>query len=239
MIPDTGARGRAPFPYVGLAAVVLLLHGILVALVPANPYRAAFSFAALFAVGYCTLALIVGDSFRLTPAEILAFSTGLTIFVTSLSALGVSLLGIPITVFAVVIVGLPIAILAWFARRSGGGALPAITSFSRGLFDFAGYSRAEKGIVAALLGGITAALIVFVALALVHFPDNLSPGIAIYGWDGTSGSLNQTFLPGPPQEIVVSALSGSPPGTFVVRIRLVPQNATGNESFHTVVLTTP
>ena len=238
MIPDTGARGRAPFPYVGLAAVVLLLHGILVALVPANPYRAAFSFAALFAVGYCTLALIVGDSIRLSAAEILAFSTGLTIFVTSLSALGVSVLGIPITIFAIVIVGLPIAILAWFARRSGGGALPAITSFSRGLFDFAGYSRAEKGIVAALLGGITAALIVFVALALVHFPGDLSPGLAIYGWDGTTGSLNHTFLQGQPQEIVVSALGGSTPGAFVVRIRLVPQNATGNESFHTVFLTT-
>src|SRR2546428_473825 len=150
MIPDTGARGRAPFPYVGLAAVVLLLHGILVALVPANPYRAAFSFAALFAVGYCTLALIVG----------------------------------------------------------------------------------------VLLGGITAALIVFVALALVHFPGDLSPGLAIYGWDGTTGSLNHTFLQGQPQEIVVSALGGSTPGAFVVRIRLVPQNATGNESFHTVFLTT-
>src|SRR2546427_720052 len=154
MIPDTGARGRAPFPYVGLAAVVLLLHGILVALVPANPYRAAFSFAALFAVGYCTLALIVGDSIRLSAAEILAFSTGLTIFVTSLSALGVSVLGIPITIFAIVIVGLPIAILAWFAHRSDRRALAAITSFSRGLFDLAGYSNLEKGIVGVLLGGI-------------------------------------------------------------------------------------
>jgi hypothetical protein len=240
MIPDTGARARGSFPFVGLAAVVLLLHAILVALVPANPYRAGFSFAALLAVGYSTLALIVGDSFRLTAAEILAFSTGLTIFVTSLSALGVSLLGIPITVFAVVIVGLPIAILAWFARRSGGGALASITSFSRGLFDLAGYSNAEKGIVTALLGGITAALIVFVALAFVHFPDNLSPGIAIYGWDGTSQSLNQTFLQGQPQEIVVSAFSGSTTaGAFVVQIRLVPQNATGNESYHTVVLTAP
>src|SRR2546422_10671455 len=141
MIPDTGARGRAPFPYVGLAAVVLLLHGILVALVPANPYRAAFSFAALFAVGYCTLALSVGDSIRLSASEILAFSTGLTIFVSSLSALGVSLLGIPITVFAVVIVGLPIAILAWFLRRSGAGGLTAVTTFTRGIFDFSEYSR--------------------------------------------------------------------------------------------------
>ncbi len=239
MIPVSGGRARAPFPYVGLAAVVLLLHAILVAVVPANPYRAAFSFAALFAVGYCTLALIVGDSFRLTAAEILAFSTGLTIFVTSLSALGVSLLGIPITVFAVVIVGLPIALLAWFARRSGGGSLAAITAFARGLFDFSGYSRLEKGIVAALLGAITAALAVFVALALVHYPGELSPGLAIYGPDNTVGSLPTNFTQGQPQDIVVSALGGSSAGAFVVRIRLVPQNATGNESFHTVFQATP
>ncbi|HWM53288.1 MAG TPA: hypothetical protein VNP71_09025 [Thermoplasmata archaeon] len=239
MIPDTGARATAPFPYVGLAAVVLLLHAILVAVVPANPYRAAFSFAALFAVGYCTLALIVGDSIRLTSPEILAFSTGLTIFITSLSALGVSVLGIPITVFAVVIVGLPIAVLASFARRSGGGSLAAITAFSRGLFDFAGYSRLEKGIVAALLGGITAALIVFVALALVHFPGDLSPGLAIYGPDNTAGSLPTHFVQGQPQDIGVSALGGSTAGAFVVRIRLVPVNATGNESFHTVFLANP
>src|SRR5713226_2267969 len=208
MIPATGARARAPFPYVGLAAVVLLIHAILVAVVPANPYRAAIAFAALFAVGYCTLALIVGDSIRLTAPEILAFSTGLTIFITSLSALGVSLLGIPITVFAVVIVGLPIAILASFARRSGGGSLAAITTFSRGLFDFSDYSRVEKGVVAALLAAITAALVVFIALALVHYPGELSPGLAILGPDGTAGSLPTQFLQGQPQDIIVSALGG-------------------------------
>jgi len=239
MIPDTGARARAPFPYVGLAAVVLLLHAILVAVVPANPYRAAVAFAALFAVGYCTLALIAGDSFRLTALEILAFSTGLTIFITSLSALGVSLLGIPITVFAVVIVGLPIAILASFARRSGGGSLTAITTFSRRLFDFSDYSTLEKGIVATLLAAITAALVVLVALAFVNYPGELSPGLAIYGSDGTADSLPTQFLQGQPQEIVVAALGGSTAGSFLVRIRLAPQNATGNESFHSVFQTTP
>lgn len=239
MIPDTGARARAPFPYVGLAALVLLLHAILVAVVPTNPYRAAFSFAALFAVGYCALALIVGDSFRLTAAEILAFSTGLTIFITSLSALGVSVLGIPITVFAVVIVGLPIAILASFVRRSGGGAFGAITTFSRGLFDFSGYSRLEKGMIATLLSAITVALVVFVALAFVHYPGNLSPGLAIYGPDGTTGSLPTHFNQSQPKDITVAALGGSNPSAFVVRISLVPRNATGNEAFHTVFLATP
>src|SRR5207245_9912200 len=200
-----GARARAPFPYVGLATAVLLLHTILVAVVPPNRYRAVFSLAALFAVSYCTLALVVGRAIRLSAAEILAFSTGLTIFITSLSALGVSVLGIPITVFAVVIVGLPIAILASFARRSGGGPLAGITAFSRGLFDFSGYSRLEKGIVATLLGGITAALVVFVALALVHFPGDQSPGLAIYGPDNTAGSLPTHFVQGQPQDIGVSA----------------------------------
>src|SRR2546426_387098 len=120
MIPISGVRAKTPFPYVGLATAVLLLHAILVAVVPPNPYRAVFALAALFAVGYCTLALIVGATIRLTAAEILAFSTGLTIFITSLSALGVSILGIPITVFAVVIVGLPIALLASLVLRPRG-----------------------------------------------------------------------------------------------------------------------
>src|SRR5712692_5164500 len=230
---------RAPFPYVGLGTAVLLIHAILVAIVPPNPYRAAVAIAALFAMGYCTLALIVGNTIRLSASEILAFTTGFTILITSLSALGVSILRIPITVFAVVIVGLPIAILALFVSRPLGGSLGAFTNFTRGLFDFSDYSRVEKGVVAALLAAITAALVAFVALAAVHYPGELSPGLAIYGPDGTTGSLNTTFLQGQPREIVVAALGGSSAGAFVVRIRLAPQNATGNESFHTVFLATP
>jgi len=236
MIPATGARARAPFPYVGIATAVLLLHAILVAVLPSNPYRAAFAIVALFAVGYCTLALIVGDSIRLSAPEILAFSTGLTIFVTSLSALGVSLLGIPITVFAVVIVGLPIAILAWFMRRSGAGALSAVTTFGRGLFDFSEYSTSEKAIVTALLGGITAALIVLVSLSVVHYPDQLSTALAI---TGDNDVLPTQFFVGQPQNISVTVLAGSAAGAFALRIRLYPQNATGNESYHTVVQTSP
>jgi hypothetical protein len=239
MIPGTGARARAPFPYVGLAAIVLLVHAILVAVVPLNPYRAAFAFAALFAVGYCTLALIVGDTIRLTAPEILALSTGLAIFITSLSALGVSVLGIPITVFAVVIVGLPIAILAWFARHSSGGSLTAITTFGRGLFDFSDYSGSEKGIVAGLLAAITAALVVLVSLSLVHYPDRLSPALGVTASDGTTDHLPTDFPHGQPQLFNVSVLGGSTPGAFTVRIALIPRNATGNETFHTVPQTSP
>src|SRR2546428_12872233 len=81
LIPGTGVRARAaPFPYVGLATAVLLLHAILVAVLPPDPDRAAPSFAALFSVGYCTVPLIVGGTIRLSASEILAFSLRLTIF---------------------------------------------------------------------------------------------------------------------------------------------------------------
>src|SRR2546422_7071867 len=163
MIPISGLRARAPFPYVGLATAVLL-HAILVAIVPPNPYRAVFALAALFAVGYCTLALIVGSTIRLSGPEILAFSTGLTIFITSLSALGVSILGIPITVFAVVIVGLPIALFALFVQRPRGNPVAAFTDFTRGVLDFSEYSAVEKGAAAVMFAGIAAALVIFVSL---------------------------------------------------------------------------
>src|SRR2546422_3887089 len=179
MIPIPGARARAPFPYVGLATAILLLHAILVAVVPPNPYRAVFALAALFAVGYCTLALVVGRAIRLSAAEILAFSTGLTIFITSLSALGVSILGIPITVFAVVIAGLPIALGATLVLRPGGNPLAAFTNFTRAFLDFSDYSAAEKGAVAVLFAGIVAALVIFVSPSSAAFSCHHSSRLAL------------------------------------------------------------
>src|SRR5439155_608923 len=137
----------------------LMLHAILVAIFPPNPYRAALALVALFSMGYCALSLIVGREIRLSAAEILAFSTGLTIFITSLSALGVSILGIPITVFAVVIVGLPIALFALFVQRPRGNPVAAFTDFTRGFLDFSEYSAVEKGAAAVLFAGIAAALV--------------------------------------------------------------------------------
>jgi len=241
MIPISALRVRVTFPYVGLATSVLLLHAILVVVVPPNPYRAVFALLALFSVGYCTLALIIGRTIRLSAAEILAFSTGLTIFVTSLSALGVSILGIPITVFAVVIVGLPIALSAWLLQRLRGNPVAAFTDFGRAFLDFSDYSTVEKGAVTVLFAGIAAALIIFVSLAAVHYPGELSPGLAIAAPGGTNGTarLPTSFVQGQPQDIVVSALGGSTAGAFLVRIRLVPSNATGNESFHKVFQNAP
>src|SRR2546422_976365 len=211
MIPISGVRAKTPFPYVGLATAVLLLHAILVAVVPPNPYRAVFALAALFAVGYCTLALIVGATIRLSAAEILAFSTGLTIFITSLSALGVSILGIPITVFAVVIVGLPIALSASLVLRPRGNPVTAFTNFTRALLDFSDYSAAEKGAVAVLFAGIVAALVIFVSLAAVHYPCELSPrpGIAA---PARTANITTSFNQSQPQDIVASVFGGSPPG---------------------------
>jgi len=238
MIPIPGARARAPFPYVGLATAIVLLHAILVAVVPPNPYRAVFALAALFSVGYCTLALIVGLTIRLSAAEILAFSTGLTIFITSLSALGVSILGIPITVFAVVIVGLPIALGATLVLRPRGNPLAAFTNFTRAFLDLSDYSAAEKGAVAVLFVGIVGALVIFVSLAAVHYPGELSPGLAIAAPDGTA-NITTSFNQSQPQDIVASVFGGSTAGAFMVRIRLVPSNATGNETFHKVLQTSP
>lgn len=236
---ERAPSARAPFPYVGLATAVLMLDAILVAVLPPNPYRAAVAIVALFAMGYCALALVVGGTIRLTAPEILGFSVGLTILITSLSALAVSILGIPISEFAVVIVGLPIAILAWFVRSPRGGTVAALTQFTRGLFDFSDYSRSEKAVVAALLAAITAALIVLLSLWALQSPDSLSAGLAITGPDGTTGSLNTSVFVGQTQVINATAFGGSAGGSFVVRIRLVPRNATGNETFHTVPLTSP
>ncbi len=239
MIPGPSPQGaRPPFPYIGIATAILMLHAILVAIFPPNPYRAALALAALFAMGYCALSLIVGREIRLSAAEILAFSTGLTIFITSLSALGVSILGIPITVIAVVIVGFPISLFAWLVQRPRGSPLAAFTDFTRVFFDFSDYSRVEKGATAVLFSGIIAALVIFISLALVHYPGELSPGMTILAPDGTT-NISTRFVQRQPQDIIVSALGGSTAGAFSVRIRLIPTNATGNETFHAVFQTAP
>src|SRR5207249_1478826 len=56
--------------------------------------------------------------------------------------------------------------------------------------------------------------------------------------DGTT-NISTRFVQGQPQDIVVSALGGSTAGAFSVRIRLIPTNATGNETFHAVFQTAP
>src|SRR5439155_1009582 len=121
MLPAEKPRtSGASFPYLGLAVRVLALYAILAVVSPPSPIRSVVAIAAFFAMGYCALALIAGNRLPMSPAEILAFTVGLTIILTSVSALAVSIAHIPITEFAVVTIGLPIAVVAFLVRRPGG-----------------------------------------------------------------------------------------------------------------------
>ena len=203
---------------------------------PPTLYRSAVATAAAFALGYCVLALIAGRHVRLTAAEILAFSVGLAILMTALSALAISRVGIPITEYAVVTIGLPIGILTWLLRRPRVRPWTAAARFGRRYFGFSDYSKGEKAIAASLLMAVLVALAVLVSLALVGYPDSPSPAIAITGPDGTPGTLPTVFLVGQPQVVNVTVL-GEILGS--VRVRLVPENATGNEPFHNATQTSP
>jgi len=240
MIPvEPPRRASAPFPFVGLAVAVLMLYAVLVAIFPPNVYRTAVAIATFFAMGYCILALVVGRAVRLSAPEVLGFTVGLTILFTSLAALAVSSLGVPITEFAVIILGLPVGLLAWYLRRPQGGSWTAFLAQAKGLFDFSDYSQLEKLTAGVLLAAIAVALVALVALSTVNFPDRLSPALAIDGPDGTPNTLPTLFVRGQPGVVVVSALGGSTSGNFTVRIRLIPTNATGTEPFHVVPPTTP
>lgn len=248
MIPDEETAGAAPptFPYVRLAVGVLVFHTILAVTYPLSPLRSAVAIVSFFAMGYCALALIAGGRIRMSSAEILAFTVGLTILITSLSALAVSIAGIPITEFAVVVVGLPIGFLALILRRPAEGPWRTFADFIRTWLDFSDYSPTEKRVAAVLLLAIVGALVVFISLAGVQYPDRSSMGIAITGADGSAESIPGSFVLGQPQTIEVHVLSNSTPGwpsdgpgSFVVRIRLAPQNATGTEPFHPVSATSP
>lgn len=239
MIPVEKSREVPTFPFLGPAVFALTLYAIVAVLFPPSPLRSVVAIAAFFAMGYCALALIAGGHIRLSAAEILAFTVGLTILITSLSALGVSIVGIPITEFAVIIIGLPIGVLTWLLRRSRGQPLAAVASFARRYLDFSDYSGGEKAVAAALLVAITGAVVFLISLAAIDYPDSLSAALTIVGPDGTPDSLPTSFVVGQPQEIVVTVAGGSSGGSFAVRVRLIPSNATGNESFHPASQTSP
>ncbi len=228
--PTTGTA----FPFTGLAVFLLLLETVLSVTVPPNPYRFVVTVAALFATGYCALALIAGKSVRLSGGEVLAFTVGLAIVITSLSAVLVSIIGIAITDNAITVLGLPIALAAWYLGR---GHAAAGRSLSRGLrtfFDFSDYTTAEKVIAGGLMAAILVSLVAFILLSATLSPDVVSPGLAIVGPDGTPGSLPTSFGNGTTQTVDLSVLGGLTGSSFQLRIRLVAQNATGNESFHAI-----
>jgi uncharacterized membrane protein len=224
-------QGSSDFPFLDVAVMVLALYAILAVAFPDNPFRPIVALAAFFSMGYATLALIFGGSIRLSASEVLAFTVGLTILVTAGSALGVSVIGIPITQFAVIIIGLPVGVLTWLLRRPRISAATAFKTFVRNYFDLSDYSRAEKGIAAILFVAVLVALAGYVSLSALHYPDPPSYAIALTGPDGTPDSLNSTFLVGEARTMNVTILGDEAGGSFDLRIRLIPQNATGSEPF--------
>ena len=240
MIPaERPAQEGTSFPFLGFAVGVLAVYAILAVVLPPSLLRSAVAIAAFFAMGYCTLALVAGGHLRLSAAEVLAYTVGLTILITSLSALAVSLIGIPITEFAVIIVGLPIGVITWLMRRPRSHPVVAVLGFVRRFFDFSDYSQSEKVIAFVLLGAISVALVIFLALAGLQTPDTLSVGLAIAGPSGTPKDLPRNLTVGQEQTIIVTALGNSAANSFVVRIRLIPANATGTETFHPANGTSP
>lgn len=248
MIPDEDSTPTAgtTFPFVPLAVGVLVLHAVLAVTYPRTLLRSVLAIASFFGMGYCVLALISGGRIPMSAAEILAFTVGLTILVTSLSALAVSVIGIPITEFAVVILGLPIGFLTLLVRHPARHPWTTSVGFLRRWLSFSDYSLTEKRIAALLFAGILGALAAWVALSAVHYPSGSSMGIAIAGLDGKAESLPTSFDRVKSQTIVVSVLGNATPawpsggaGSFVLRVRMVPVNATGTEPFHRVPSASP
>lgn len=231
MIPGARPRGSSEFPFLDITLLVLAAYAILAVAFPDNPLRPILALAAFFSMGYATLALVVAGSIRLTAAEVLAFTVGFTVLITAGSALGVSVIGIPITQFAVIIIGLPVGVLSWLFRRPRIKSSAALAAFVRSYFDFSDYSRAEKGIAAVLFVAVLLVLVGYVALSAIHYPSSLSPAIALTGPDGSPDSLNTTVVVGASQTVTVTVLGGEAGPSFNLVIRLVPRNATGSETF--------
>ena len=229
---------ESAFPFVGPAVVVLALQGILAAVSPQNPLLPGLSIVGAFAMGYCALAVIARGHVRLTSAEVLGFTVGLAILVTGLSALAVSVIGIGITQFVVTIIGLPLGLVSYLFHRPEEAAGRSLILFLRTWFDFSDYSRGERIVAVVLLMLIAVAAAAFVGLYTIQYPDQTSMALAITG-PGGSPNVSRDFSRGVAQAIEVYVLANATPGSgpFTVRVRLVPWNATGNESFHAVSAT--
>lgn len=239
MIPDERPQEGTSFPFLGPAVFALTLYAVVSVTLPPSPLRSAVAIAAFFAMGYAALALVAGGHIRLSSAEILAFTIGLTILLTSISALAVSIVGIPITEFAVIIIGLPLGVVTWLLRRPRLRPRDLFTDFTRRYLDFSDYTSGEKGVAAVLLLAVVGALVLFISMAAVQFPSDASPALAITGPDGTPATLPTSFVVGQPQVIGVTVLGGSRGGSYEIRVRLVPANATGSETFNRTTQASP
>ncbi len=163
-------RGDAfSLPHLLIALGVILTDAILITVWPLHLFRYVIGVAALFASGYCALALVAGDSLTPTLAETLAYTTGLTIIVTAASALLVSALGIPITGHAILILGVPLAVLAVLRAAIQGRFRSDLPHHFRNLFDFSDYRLREKAVAWVLLGAVVVLGLSLVGLALSSF----------------------------------------------------------------------
>lgn len=240
MIPgERSAQEPSEFPFLDLVVGVLALYAILAVTIPDNPLHAIVALAAFFSMGYAAVALVAGGRLRLTAAETLAFSVGLMILFTAVSALGVSIVGIRITQFAVIIIGLPMGVITWLLRRPRVRVWTALADFLRRYADFSDYSRGEKAIAAILFIAVLVALAAYVSLAALHYTEDPSMGIALTGPDGTAGSLPTTFEAGVAQRVTVTVLGDEVGGAFDLRIRLVARSGTCGENFTPVTVARP
>jgi len=132
-----------------------------------------------------------------------------------------------------VTIGLPIAVIAFLVRRPGGRPWASAVAYAKGLFDFSDYSTGEKGVVAALFIAIVGATAFLLSTASLQFPVEHQIAFGITGPDGTANSLPppRSFASREPKNLTLTALGNATSATFTLRIRLVPMNARGNETY--------
>ncbi len=225
-----------PFRFTPVALLAVVIHTVLVLATPPNPVQGAFAVAAVLATGYCALSLVLGRSLPLSLPELLALVVGFSVLTISVAAVLVSTLGIRFENLIIDSVGLPIAALAVFQTPRGRPRIRGWPAWLSGLLDLRDYSRTEKATAVVLGGAVLVVTVLILATVYgTHYPEPLSPGLAIVGPDGTPFSLPTAFVVGAPRDVRVTALGGEVTENVTVAIQLIPVNATGNGTFHPIL----
>ncbi len=205
---------------------MIFANTIVAATFPALSEASFLGVAAIFATGYCALAIIAGGSLRLTLAESLALSVGLAVLIVGVVALVLSVAQIPITDIAVDIPGVPLGFFAVFQAAATRRIRSSFGYHLRQILDFSDYRPAERIVMATLFVVVLIVLGIFISLTMVSLPSTQSPALAIVGPDGTPASLPTSCSRGVVKFFNVTVMGGTSGGTFVLRIRLTGQNVT-------------
>ena len=221
------------WPLAGHALLATAVYLVLVVATPPNVVRSAFGLLTSVAAGYAALSLIA-RSVRLSRPELLAYSVGLGILSTGGAAVLLAGARLPVGDFAALVPAVPLTSLAAWRHRPWTLSLRGPTRSLFRAFSFPEYSPRERWLARGLYTAILAALLILVSVAMVPYRDTLSPGLTLAGPDGSPGSLPSSLARNEPQEFVVGVLGGSSSQSFALRLRLAPQNGTGNESYHVV-----